>query len=306
MTGGTTLVLLLGSVTATPLLHLRGSTQTERLHLRRDACTPAELIYDLRGGQLFDEDDFDDGEDGVDDSESESGADGSGIVQRKLTRQEITEKLNAIPTFCIMNDEGGVVGMRSKGDSTTSCLWYTDAAEAQAFLKIASDANPDAGLRLGCHGLGAVFSRCGGWTGNPLDEPEPAATAPGGETIHLKVMGSHKLVEEVAPRLRDLLTSQGLDAGTWQLPVFMCTELSTRTIIPVFLHPHDLAATWVAAGREEAAIPEDLKVMDVRSLVNQMATEDNAWQLMQFVPSNEAVDLANTLQSRSGGAPPAD
>ena len=54
-----------------------------------------------------------------------------------LSREEIVEKLNAVPTFCIMQDDGSVISLPDLDgeESEECCTWFTDAAEAQATLK---------------------------------------------------------------------------------------------------------------------------------------------------------------------------
>eukprot|EP00962_Isochrysis_galbana_P030808 scaffold10018_cov117-Isochrysis_galbana.AAC.7 len=77
-----------------------------------------------------------------------------------LTRDEITEKLNAVPTFCLLNKDGFAVTVRGE-DGSPTCSWYTDPSEARAVLAAASRDNPTVpGLHLGVAPLGIAF-RCG-------------------------------------------------------------------------------------------------------------------------------------------------
>ena len=89
------------------------------------------------------------------------------VAPTALTPEEITEKLNRVPTFCIMQGDGSVISLPdpagAEGDEC--CTWFTDAAEAQYTFKRVCAANPelvDEGLRLQTHGLGDVFAMCGG------------------------------------------------------------------------------------------------------------------------------------------------
>lgn len=143
--------------------------------------------------------------------------------------------------------------------------------------------NPDAGLRLGCHGMGAVFTQCKGWPDDAGGAGEAAAdrmaspfggvpASEDGEPVALKLQGTHALVAEVGPRLKELLEAQSIDPGSWQLPVFMCKEMQSAAVVPVFLTPADLAATWKTAGGAEEDLPENLAVMDLRMLVKEMQT----------------------------------
>ena len=80
-----------------------------------------------------------------------------------LTREEIIRKLNAVPTFCLLNADKSIVGMENpKGGEM--CCWFLDPAEARAWLAAAVKENPDVrGLHLGVTPLGIAFSFATGW-----------------------------------------------------------------------------------------------------------------------------------------------
>lgn len=74
-----------------------------------------------------------------------------------MTRAEITEKLNAVPTFCLLNKDGLAVTVRGE-DGSPTCAWYTDPHEASAVLAAAVRDNPTVeGLHLGVAPLGIAF-----------------------------------------------------------------------------------------------------------------------------------------------------
>ena len=89
---------------------------------RRAVESERVIFTRLRGGDVEDmleEDDDQDEEMGqevgseraaTDDAGSEEDVD---MTPKALTRDEIIAKLNTIPTFCILNEDGGVVGMKS-------------------------------------------------------------------------------------------------------------------------------------------------------------------------------------------------
>lgn len=82
------------------------------------------------------------------------GAISSGADSNALTREEITSKLNGIPTFCIISGEGGLIGMRDK-DGNAAVRWFINADEARTILTMMIDSNPSVtGLKLGVYGLG--------------------------------------------------------------------------------------------------------------------------------------------------------
>lgn len=80
-----------------------------------------------------------------------------------LTREEIIRKLNAVPTFCILNADKSIVGMENpKGGEM--CTWFLDPGEAKAWLVAAIRENPDVrGLHLGVTPLGIAFAFAAGW-----------------------------------------------------------------------------------------------------------------------------------------------
>lgn len=261
----------------------------------------------IRGGFL---DDLDENEEELTEDEpapepavpAVAAADGSVKVppNRALSRREIVEKLNEVPVFCIVNEDGGVVGMRPQTESgeagKAAVCWFTDALEARALLEAAQKSAPEATLRLACHGMGSVFTQCGGWgAGAEGEGTSPPSAAVNGESVDLKLQGSHKLVQDTSPQLRELLAQQGLDAGCWQLPIFMCKELQSVQVVPVFLHPADLSATWMKAGGTEENLPKNLAMMDVRMLVKEMQLATSPWELIHFVNSPEAIKLSQEL-----------
>ena len=65
------------------------------------------------------------------------------VAPTALTPEEITEKLNGIPVFALLNKEGGIVSMRDPdGGDAPVCRWFVDATEAKMVLKAALAANP--------------------------------------------------------------------------------------------------------------------------------------------------------------------
>ena len=134
---------------------------------------------------------------------------------KALTKQEITDKLNAIPTFCMLNKDNNIVGT-SDAEGKPTCCWYTDPEEAQAVLAAMKEANPDAadGLHMGCIPLGEAFKVCKGWPAE-VGEEENEET----KSINLKIQGTRRIGSEVIPALLKQLEEQEIDPGCWQLPV---------------------------------------------------------------------------------------
>mmetsp|Transcript_24311 Transcript_24311/g.58205 ORF Transcript_24311/g.58205 Transcript_24311/m.58205 type:complete len:306 (+) Transcript_24311:58-975(+) len=222
-----------------------------------------------------------------------------------LTPEEITEKLNGIPVFALLNKEGGIVSMRDPdGGEAPVCRWFVDATEAKMVLEAALAANPGVeGLHIGVHGLGNAFKLCGGWADEVL--PELKATLSTGEEaaqgVSFRLQGNHALVKEVKEQLTESLTADGVEPGLWTLPIFFSTELQSRSIFPVFFHPKDLADAWLKAGRTKETVPEKMNMMDLRSFVGMLRKADNPWQLVQFVASRAAIKLASGDSSPDEG-----
>ena len=100
------------------------------------------------------------------------------------------------------------------------------------------------------------------------------------------------------------LLAQGLDTGSWQLPVFCCDELQSPTVLPVFLNRADLVRAWEASGRKREDVPEALSVIDLKVLVHQMQTDTFAWSTLEFVGSVEAVQLVQEAKQMAEEEPP--
>jgi hypothetical protein len=61
-----------------------------------------------------------------------------------LTKQEIIEKLNKVPTFCLLNGETNIVGLQDpENPKFEVCFWMTDALEAKEMLAAALENNPE-------------------------------------------------------------------------------------------------------------------------------------------------------------------
>ena len=222
-----------------------------------------------------------------------------------LSREEITAKLNAVPTFALLNKDDEVVMMQND-DGTEACLWFIDPGEAEATLAAATAANPDVeGLHLGVSPLGMAFSTCGGWiheegASGKGGAPSAPAAANGGFDGELRLQGSSPIVNKLAPQLREQLHAQGLEAGGWQLPIFACDELQSPSAMPMFFSHADVSAAWELSGRLREDVPEQLTVMDLRLLVHQMETSDAfPWAVVQFLCSPAAAELAHKARAHA-------
>jgi len=223
------------------------------------------------------------------------GADDAGADEseedKPLNEEQITEKLNAVPTFVVMGEEGGFVALSLREGGRAICF-FTEPEEAKAVLELTQNANADTPLRLACVGLGNALNLCNGFVNDP--EVKAAFANFDGE---LKLQGPHQLVEEQASRLKEMLATKGMAESVWHLPVFLCEQLTGPSILPVFLHPRDIHSTWTAAGRPEEELPDKFVMMDIRMLTADMTGKNGMpWSKVRFVATKEAAELANELQ----------
>lgn len=215
-----------------------------------------------------------------------------------LSPEAIIEKLNAVPTFCLLNGDQNIVSMED-GEGEESCAWFTDADEAREMLKAAKAQNPDVPLHMGVTPLGLAFALAVGWA----------------ESIfvgNMRLQGKSSVVSQMSHMLQQQLEAQGMEPSTWHLPVFCCDELSSPTVMPVFLSRADLVAAWITSGRSRESVPPNLAVIDLRVLVSQMQTDAFAWSTVAFVGSPRSVELVREAKTSSalltghgqpGGAP---
>jgi len=219
-----------------------------------------------------------------------------------LSREEIVDKLNDIPCFCIMQSDGSVISLPdpqgSEGDEC--CTWFTDASEAQATLRKVVVANPSlSGLKLASHGLGHYLTMSDSWP-TAADAPAPSA----GDAPRLKLQGMRGVADAVGPQLINALKGEGLDPGSWQLACFIAEELAQSTtggqqvLLPVFLNPNDVRAAYAQRSIPAKAL-EEVRVMELRQLLKLMteATPDavNPWRAVKFFASPDAAKLAESL-----------
>ena len=186
-------------------------------------------------------------------SSSISSSSGDEPLAGALSRDEIVKKLNAVPTFCILNGESNIVGLQDpERKGLEMCLWFTDAEEGKSALKAAKEMNPEAtGLHLGVTPLGIAFALATGW----------AETTFYGD---MRLCGSAEPFaggQDVDAVLRQQLATQGLEESGWSVAVFCCDELQSPSVMPVFLSRKALVEAWITSGRKIADLPANLTVM---------------------------------------------
>ncbi|KAL1523201.1 hypothetical protein AB1Y20_018153 [Prymnesium parvum] len=215
-----------------------------------------------------------------------------------LSREEIVAKLDQIPTFAVVNAQGQLMPIRpdaadSAADGTECVVWYTEPADAKGALEVARAQSPEADLRLGVTPLGKAFALVQGWSTSNSAHP-------------LRLQANQLLTATLKDMLKEQLQQQGLDPGTWQMPIFSCDALQSPRMLPLFLSRADLGATWVAMGRSVESLPEEVTVVDIRILVAQMQTDLFDWKIIRFIAPEASVSLVQAAEQARANADPLD
>ena len=202
-----------------------------------------------------------------------------------LTKQEVINLLDTIPTFNIVDGDNRIVG--TPDEAGEECLrFWSDLDEANSALVLAQTLRgASTTLRLACTPLGTSFAYAEGWQDTPA-------------TLPLRLHASRAVVAGVAEELGAAPT----DAAAF--PLFCCDELSNSRVRPFFLSRQDLSDTWVSAGRPADALPSQLTVVLLRKLVQMMLTGHGGidWRTAMFIASHRSTAKAQEIQEREAAA----
>lgn len=226
-------------------------------------------------------------------------------VTGRLSKEEVVEKLNRIPTFCIIQGDGAIISLPNpSSDGGECCTWFVDPHEAAETFRKVKAANPGESMRLVAHGLGDALQMCGGW---PAADANEAAAAYDGT---LRLAPHRDFVEPIKTQLVDSVRQEKLEPGTWVVPTFVGEELAqadadgAQRALPVYMSPYDLRDAYAKAGvLGESVAQSGPKVLELRVLVKHMLDEPkeypNAWRAVEFVPTPAAVELARLLAEQA-------
>jgi len=226
--------------------------------------------------------------------------------------QEACAKLDRIPTFCVMSESNGskkFLPLRfadedSKEPGPETCACFIDPREAHMTLLQAQKGAPDLSLAVGVLSLGKALALAEGW-----------AAAQGAAPFSLRA--SLPLRKKFGPLLTRQLEQKKIKTF-WHLPVFLCQELQSPTVLPVFLDPDDVASTWRKTGRTEP-VPTRLTCLDLRLVVHEMLkslkeAEGVDWSNVRFVGTEagwkaveqgfKQMDAAHDAAVADGSEPP--
>lgn len=232
----------------------------------------------------------------------------SAQVTGRMSKDEVVEKLNRVPAFCIMRGDGSLISLPYDGDESSDaecCTWFMDPHEAADTFRKVKAANTGERLSLVAHALGDALQMCGGW---PDDEDGEASY----DGI-LRLAPSKAFVEPIETQLEDSLRQAGIAAGTWVVPTFVGEELAQagpegeQRALPIFMSPYDLRDAYEKAGALNGKVAQSgPRVLELRMLVQYMLDEPkeypNAWRAVEFVPTAAAVELARLLAEQSAKA----
>ena len=213
-----------------------------------------------------------------------------------LSSKQIVSMLDAIPCFCIVNAAKKFVPLRmtdKAGNAEDCCVFWTEPVEAKDALAQAVLQRPEGeSLAMGTMPLGKAFALCEGWA-----EAEVAV----GCAFQLRAHAV--MVKELRPLLTQQLETMGLST-TWVFPVFLCEELTTDSVMPIFLSRADVVSTWEAAMMQaghdvkKATPPSKLTVLDLRMLAQRMQSGGMDWSIVSFVGMDRAFEAVREAQAQ--------
>ena len=211
-----------------------------------------------------------------------------------LSKQEIMNKLNQCPTFCILNGQKNIVGLKDPTDPTgqlEACCWFADPNEAKQTLDAVKEANQEMApqLHLGVTPLGVAYALAAGWAECHFF---------GDKLLRGSIENFADGQQDPRQLLREQALAQGLEPPAWHVPCFCCDELQSPTHFPVFLSRKALAEAWVVSGRKIGDIPANLTVMDLGVLVCQMQTDVYAWSTLQFICERKSLQLVKEAREK--------
>lgn len=213
---------------------------------------------------------------------------------KALSREEVTTKLNSIPTFVIAGGDDKFIALDGR------VVFFVDAAEAKEALALTSAGNPDMeGLHMVVLPLGTAFTACGGWIGEDPSDP--------GQGAVFCLRGPLQAVESSGDEVRRKMAAMGMDPGdedSWLLPIFFSDDFQKPGMMPLFFCERDLDAGYERSGNPPGAGSLlDIDCMDLRALVASMMQSDAMpWAVFQLVASAESYELAKELKERDSEA----
>ena len=197
-----------------------------------------------------------------------------------LDKQEVLEKLNAVPVFAVANGAGQLMSTVSEFAETAAPVitFYLDIADAKASLAFATADDPSAGVQLTVAPLGKAFTM---------------------KSSDVTVQLQPSQAEYNSIRADLGFSSADESEGTMQLiPLFYSDELKFESAsdpenpsTPFFFGLGDYRAAWVASGLAADKLPA-VQLMDLRKLAYQMENDaSDAWRSSVLIPSEAGIEF---------------
>jgi len=217
-----------------------------------------------------------------------------------LSREQIVEKLNEIPSFAIMHETADgtkkflPMMFRESAEATSveSCAFFSDPYEAKHAMQQASGLHAELKLVLGVMPLGKAYALTQEWA-------EAQAPPRGkGKKVLFTLRGAPSATRETRDILKVQLQKAGLSTEQC-FPVFLCEELQSDAVLPVFFTREGVHSTWKLLGKDGPP-PDKITVTDLRILVGEMQkgfkeTGCN-WSIVRFLGSENGYNGAKEGQ----------
>lgn len=209
---------------------------------------------------------------------------------RKLSPNEIMEKLNRIPVFTIEDGKGNLFCATDTAAGTEPFIvWHSDPDMAREALAKARG-KLSSGATLKPLPLGLIVAVNMGW-------------AEVGAKYEFRLSATDLAMatyEKVNPGAKEEMEKQ----GGWVMPVFFVKRLDREDKVPVFINPEHAARAWAenASNRDDASEPLELTATDLLTLVRRMhTTEEEEWSTYAIMGSRAALELAKELGEGTAG-----
>jgi hypothetical protein len=210
----------------------------------------------------------------------------------KMSPEDIVEKLNAVPTFCLASGDNSLLTLKDLTDESgkrTICAWFTDANQATEMLAQVKAHSPDLadGLHLEITPLGVAYSFACGWAELPTNSDKQ---------VHGSMESNAEGMSNLTELMRKQAVAHGLEAQTWHVPLFSCAELVTPDRTPLFLSQKALAESWLVTGRKLGELDSvKIAMLDLGVIVHQMRTGELDGTNFHFMAERRAVSLVKAL-----------
>jgi len=251
------------------------------------------------------------------------------VSLRCLSRQQVVDKLNAVPVFSLVNGAEQIVATPD-GAGDLVCRFYLEIKEAQAALEELCAANPRTAINMAVTPLGTAFALSEWQTRS--DASDAAADSDDDDDFYddddyydderseasavaVRLQAAQEEVESVrgllkkSPvppllRRRNVLEGPiplfGSDQIRFQLPSE--DDAKVDAMMPLFFRRRDLLEAWAASGGTAENLP-DVQVADLRTIAWQMQYERHQdWLPMLFVAPEPAIEFVKAQQAAEEAA----